>query len=185
MARNKAMRLFAFRVAGAATVLALASLAIVVSPAAAVGVKSTTTTVTGTTPDYTGAPTVFTATVEHNSLTPTGTVTFTITGADASTPVCDGGTNTITLAPATTGSSAQCSINGGLLAAGSPYSVTAVYSGDPNFTTSTGTLSQVITKGSTTTSVTSASDPSVTGQPVRSPPWWRRSIPRQVCRPVR
>ncbi len=166
MARNKAMRLFAFRVAGAATVLALASLAIVVSPAAAVGVKSTTTTVTGTTPDYTGAPTVFTATVEHNSLTPTGTVTFTITGADASTPVCDGGTNTITLAPATTGSSAQCSINGGLLAAGSPYSVTAVYSGDPNFTTSTGTLSQVITKGSTTTSVTSASDPSVTGQPV-------------------
>ncbi len=64
MAKEKTMRWIAFRVAGVATVLALSSLALVASPAAA-ALKGTTTVVTATTPAFTGAPIVFTATVTH------------------------------------------------------------------------------------------------------------------------
>jgi large repetitive protein len=165
MAKDKTMRWIAFRVAGVATAIALSSLALVASPAAAT-TKNTTTTVTATSPAFTGAPIVFTATVTHLSATPTGTVTFTIMGADSNAYLCDGGSNTIMLSPAGTGSSAQCSISAGLSASASPYAVTAVYSGDPNFSPSTGTLSAVVKKGHTTTAVTSASNPTVTGQPV-------------------
>ncbi len=168
MAKGKIVRRFAFRVAGVGTALALLSLALVASPAAAT-TKSTTTTVTATTaPVFTGESITFTATVTRLNQTPTGSVTFDITGTDSSTPLCDGGNNTIGLTPASPGSSAQCTISAGLFADASPYSVSAVYSGDPNYTTSTGTLSEVIYKGRTATSVTltSSSNPIVTGQPV-------------------
>ncbi len=165
MAKGKIVRRIALRVAAVGTALALLSLALVASPAAAT-TKSTTTTVTATTaPVVTGESITFTATVTRLNQTPTGTVTFDITGADSSTPVCGGG-DTIALGPASPGSSAQCTIGAGLFADASPYSVSAVYSGDANYTASTGTLSEAIYKGRTTTSLTSASNPTVTGQPV-------------------
>ncbi|KOG37410.1 hypothetical protein ADK74_36615, partial [Streptomyces decoyicus] len=49
------------------------------------------------------------------------------------------------------------------LAAGS-HSVTAVYGGDANFTSSTGTDTQTVNRAATSTTVTSAPDPSVFGQ---------------------
>lgn len=147
--------------------LTIAGLALVVSPAAAAA-KTTTTTVTATTPAYAGAPIVFTATVTHNTLVPTGTVTFAIVGSDTSTPMCDGGSDTITLAPATTGASAQCSIAAGVSAQASPYAVTATYTpADSGFSGSVGTLSKVVHKAPTTTTVTSPTTPPVvTGAPV-------------------
>jgi hypothetical protein len=165
MGQSKIVRRIAFRAAGIGSALALAGLVLVASPAAAVS-KTTTTTVTFSVPAETGAPITFTATVVHNLLTPTGTVTFSITGADSSTATCDGGNDTIPLAPATTGSSAQCSISAGLFAHASPYSVTATYSGDPTFAGSTGMLSKIIHLGPTNTVVTPSSNPTHTGQPV-------------------
>ena len=60
MAKEKSMRWIAFRVAGVATAIALSSLALVASPASAT-TKGTTTTVTATTPAFTGAPIVVTS----------------------------------------------------------------------------------------------------------------------------
>jgi large repetitive protein len=169
MAKFKLLRSMAFRAAGVATALALLSLALVASPAAAT-MRNTTTTVTVTTPAFTGEPIVFTATITAGSgmRTPTGSVTFDITGTDASTPFCDGGNTSASNTISLTGNSAQCSIPAGLFADASPYSVSAVYSGDSNFTTSTGTIvgGAVISKGRTTTTLTSATNPTVTGQPV-------------------
>lgn len=166
MARRGWRAKAALRVGLGGSVLAAAALTLLADPAFAVG-KVTTTTVTATSPAFTGEPITFTATVTHNSAVPTGTVTFTITGADSSTPSCDGG-NTATLSPATSGSGAvaQCTISAGLVAAASPYAVTAVYSGDDTYAPSTGTLSKVIHLGPTTTVVTSSSNPTVTGQAV-------------------
>lgn len=165
MAKGTALRRIAFRAGTIGSVLALVGLAFAATPAAAAG-KPTTTTVTATSAAYTGAPITFTATVTRGAQTPTGSVTFAIVGADSSTPVCDGGNDTIALASATPGSSAQCSFATGLDAAGSPYTVTATYSGDTNFASSSGMLTKVIHKGPTTTTVTSASNPTVTGQGV-------------------
>lgn len=165
MAKATAGRHIAFRAGVVGSVLALVGLVFAATPAAAAG-KPTTTTVTATTAAYTGAPITFTATVTRGAQTPTGTVTFAIVGADSSTPTCDGGTNTFTLAPATTGSSAACSFAGGLDASGSPYAVTASYSGDGNFAPSSGMLTKVIHLGPTSTAVSSASNPSVTGEAV-------------------
>ncbi|MEE4425675.1 Ig-like domain repeat protein, partial [Streptomyces sp. DSM 41528] len=53
----------------------------------------------------------------------------------------------------------------GLVTAGT-YSVTATYSGDPNFTGSVGTDTQTVTQAATTTTVSSSPDPSVVGQSV-------------------
>ena len=128
---------------------------------------STTTTVTAS-PAVTGQAVVFTATVVKAHGVPTGTVTFTITGTDSSTPSCDGGSNAVTLAPNTTGpgSVAQCPISAGLLASASRYTVLAGYSGDSTFSPSQGTLSKVVHVGPTSTTVSSSSLPAVTGQPV-------------------
>ena len=66
---------------------------------------------------------------------------------------------------------------------GSGQSITAVYSGDSNFTTSTSSaLSQTVNQDSTTTSVASATNPSVYGQSVTftatvtaNSPWQRNA----------
>jgi hypothetical protein len=70
-------------------------------------------------------------------------VTFTITGADSSSVDCTGGD----VVDLTTKGKAVCKVPpGSLLASASPYSVTAVYSGDSTFATSTSsTLSQPVT----------------------------------------
>ena len=156
------------RVAAIGAALAVATLPLFSAASGAAGSNTpTTTTVTATSPAYSGAPIVFTATVTHNSLVPTGSVTFTIIGTDNSMPACDGVVgNSVVLQPngSGPGAVAQCTISAGLFAAASPYAVTATYSGD--FAPSTGTDPKPIRKGATTTTVTSASDPTVTGQPV-------------------
>jgi large repetitive protein len=118
---------------------------------------STTTTVTSAPdPSVVGQPVTFIATVAPASPgggTPTGTVVFNLgDGTSPVTATLTGGTATFTR-PYTS-------------RAGSPYTVTATYSGDTDFTGSSGTDPQTVNRASTTTTVTSAPDPSVVGEPV-------------------
>ena len=149
--------------------IALAGLALLANPASA-AVRSTTTTITESAGAQSGAPVTFTANVAHlatPSGTPTGSVTFTVTGASSAVYTCDGG-DVATLSPngSGPGSVATCTFAAGLLASDSPYTVTTVYGGDANYTGSNGTLSAHIHLGDTTTGVVSASNPTVTGQSV-------------------
>lgn len=129
----------------------------------------TTTTVSASsssTPLMTGQPVTFTATVTPDipaSVSPTMSVTFAITGNDGSTINCDGGNDSIALGG---GDTASCPVSGGLLAAASPYQVVASYSKDDNFAASSGDLSQAVSRGPATVTVTSSENPVVTGQPV-------------------
>ncbi|MFE9141977.1 Ig-like domain repeat protein [Streptomyces tubercidicus] len=107
-------------------------------------------------PSATGQPVDITATVSAaapGAGTPTGTVTFDFGDGTApvTAPVTDG-TATVSHAWAST--------------SGSPYALTAAYSGDADFSPSTGTGTQTVTPAATTTEVASSPDPSVTGQPV-------------------
>jgi Bacterial Ig-like domain (group 3) len=98
----------------------------------------------------------FTATVKTTSPgsgTPTGTVQFLIDGSDFGGPV-----------PLVDGSASSAGISSLSVAS---HSITAVYSGDPNFTTSTSTaLSQTVNQDGTTTALVSSVNPSVYGQMV-------------------
>ncbi|GFE12052.1 hypothetical protein Sgleb_00990 [Streptomyces glebosus] len=85
--------------------------------------------------------------------TPTGTVTFDFgDGTPTVTATAVGGTVTVTHAYTTT--------------AGSPYTVSATYSGNADFSPATGTGSQSLYPAATTMEVTSGPDPAVVGQPV-------------------
>jgi large repetitive protein len=145
--------------------LALAGLALVAAPASAAS-KTTTTTVTESTGAQTGAPVTFTATVVPSSGVPTGSVAFTVTGASSTPYTCTGGDANLVKNPSGPGSVATCTFSAGLDASDSPYAVTAVYSGDSTYSTSTGNLSAKIHRGVTSTTVTSSSNPTVSGQPV-------------------
>lgn len=82
--------------------------------------------------------------------TPTGTVTFTITGGPILTGTLSGGTTSVTASGLSVGI----------------HPVVATYSGDTNFLSSTGTTVIAVVQASTTTSVTSTPDPSTLGAPV-------------------
>ena len=61
----------------------------------------------------------------------------------------------------------MCNVSAGLLAQFSPYTVSATYSGDSNFATSTGSVSQTVAKQTATIAVTSSVPGQLTtGQPV-------------------
>ena len=122
-----------------------------------------TTTITTTTalsssanPSAAGQQVTFTATVSPASGTgtPTGMVTFSDGGSQIGTATLNSdGTATIaTTSPLSVGS----------------HAITASYSGDRNFTASTGSLTQTVNQAATTTTtaVTSSANPSVTGQTV-------------------
>jgi uncharacterized delta-60 repeat protein len=114
---------------------------------------TTTTVASSANPAVFGQSVTFTATVspQSGSGTPTGTVTF----LDGSTTL-----GTATLA------SGQATFSTASLAVGS-HSVTVSYSGDTSFTASTSsTLSETLNPGHTTTTVASATNPSVFGQSV-------------------
>ncbi|MEU0842691.1 Ig-like domain repeat protein [Streptomyces sp. NPDC005962] len=117
---------------------------------------TTTTVVSSPDPSVTGQAVTFTATVAPTppgAGVPTGTVMFRFgDGTAPLTAPLSGGVATATHPYAS--------------AAGSPYTVTADYSGDSNFSSSTGTDTQTVNPASTTTTVVSAPDPSVVGQPV-------------------
>ncbi len=77
---------------------------------------------------------------------PTGTVTYTITGASGDTLVCqENGTDVIPVGskPANQGV-ARCTISGDIQTADSPYTIKAVYSGDSVYNGSTGNDSVVV-----------------------------------------
>ncbi|WP_336053081.1 Ig-like domain repeat protein [Streptomyces sp. CA2R101] len=121
------------------------------------GAATTATTVTSSPdPTVTGQPVTVTATVvpmPSGAGVPTGTVTFDFgDGTAAITAPLSGGTVTV----AHTYTSAT----------GSPYSITAGYSGDANFSSSAGSDTQTVNPAATTTTLVTAPDPSVTGQPV-------------------
>ncbi len=125
----------------------------------AVNFNTTTTVTSSPNPSTFGQPVTFTATVATNpasSTTPTGSVTFIIDGVPAGTVGLNG--------------AGQASLaTSSLTPAGSPHSVTAVYSPNAGFNTSTGTLAggQTVNKANTTTAITSDNpDPSALGQVV-------------------
>ncbi len=106
----------------------------------------------GTQPDQ---PVSFTATVTANgpgSGTPTGTVIFELSGAPLGDPVAlvGGQATSETLTDLTPG----------------VYAITAVYSGDTNFLTSTGSGNQAVGMASTTTSLVASPSPSTYSQAV-------------------
>lgn len=116
----------------------------------------TTTTVTSAPdPSFIGQTVTFTATVAPVSPgagTPTGTVTFFISGG----PTLTGVLNASGVATVPTSA-----LSGGT------HAVTAVYGGDANFSPSNGTDTHTVTSlAPTTTTVTSTPDPSAFGQPV-------------------
>lgn len=114
-----------------------------------------------------GHPALFTATIAPQSPasgTPTGTVAWTITGADSSVVACSNGTtvsvNRRTLIE-------QCRVpQGVLMSAGSPYSVSAVYSGDGSYVGSDGSFAEVIDPAATHTYVAGTRVPVFPNTPV-------------------
>ncbi|MGW5699014.1 Ig-like domain repeat protein, partial [Streptomyces asiaticus] len=117
---------------------------------------STTTVDSSPNPSVTGQPVTVTATiaaVAPGAGTPTGTVSFDFgDGTGAVTAPVTGGVATIAHAYP--------------IAFDGSYSITAKYSGDADFTASTGTATQTVNPAATNTTVTSAPDPSVAGQTV-------------------
>ncbi|MFF4281614.1 Ig-like domain repeat protein [Streptomyces kronopolitis] len=116
---------------------------------------TTTTVAAAPIPSVVGQPVTFTATVKPvaGGGSPTGTVTF------------DFGDGTVPVAmPVVAGvATVQHAFTG---TSGSPYAVTAAYSGDTDFTASGGGATQTVGQAPSTAAVTSSPDPSVTGQPV-------------------
>ncbi|MFE1929685.1 Ig-like domain repeat protein [Streptomyces sp. NPDC059474] len=102
-------------------------------------------------PSAVGQSVTLTATVIPLGVgTPTGTVTFAITGGPTLMGTLVGGTTSVTATGLSVGT----------------HVVAALYSGDTNFLTSTGTSAIVVVPASTTTSVMSSPNPSALGQPV-------------------
>jgi hypothetical protein len=113
-------------------------------------VSSATAVASSSNPSAVGQPVIFTATVtSEGSGTPTGTGTFTY----GSTTLCN--------AVALTGGTATCTYSA--LPLGSDL-FTATYSGDANFTPSSGSVTQTVNRASTTVGVTSSLNPSGLGQ---------------------
>lgn len=114
---------------------------------------ATTTTLTSSVnPSAFGQAVTFTATVASGVGTPTGTITF----MDGATALGTGALN----------ASGQATFNTAALAVGS-HSVTAVYSGDAQYNTSTSaSVLQMVHKAATTTTLVSSPHPATVGQVV-------------------
>jgi len=108
--------------------------------------KTTTTVASSTNPSVTGQGISFTAAVAPLSPaagSPSGKVTF-------SGVTCDGGTNAITVV----GGLAQCQITAGLKGQNPAYVVTGAYSGDTQFSASSGSVRQTVQPAATTVTLT-------------------------------
>ena len=118
--------------------------------------SATTTAVSSSvTPSSFGQQVTFTATVAPvapGTGSPTGSVTFVDTTSGTTL-----GTTTLASGTAT--------LNVSNLAIGS-HTITATYGGDTNFTTSTGTTTQVVNQSATTSTVVASPSPAVFGQSV-------------------
>ena len=119
--------------------------------------SSSTAVTSSVNPSVFGQGMTFTATVSAQTPgvgTPTGSVQFVVDGTDLGTPVTLNGSDQATSAAVTD------------LSVGSGHTVDAVYSGDPDFDTSTGTLinGQTVNQAASSTALTSSVNPSVSGQ---------------------
>ncbi len=121
--------------------------------------QTSTVVVSSNNPAQTGQPVTFSATVlpvAPGAGLPTGTVRFSVNGANLGGPV--------TLSGGAATSPEFASLSPGT------YVIRATYSGDPNFVTSVGLLDagvgQGITKGSSVTTLASSNPSSVPGEPV-------------------
>jgi hypothetical protein len=113
--------------------------------------SATTTTIVGVPNPSSDGNVTFTATVSATGGgTPTGTVDFKVDGGPATTVTVSGGTAVFTPTPA--------------LTAGN-HTITAAYSGDPNFKSSTGTLQEQVL-AATNVVLGSSLNPSTYGQSV-------------------
>ncbi len=126
-----------------------------------VNTAATSTAVTAdNNPAVTGQSVTYTATISVTAPgagTPTGTVNF----KDGGTTISGCGTQAVS------GGKATCAVSGGYLASNGARTITAVYSGDTNFATSTSPgFTETVNKANTTTGVVSSVNPSVTGQQV-------------------
>lgn len=105
-------------------------------------------------PSVSGQAVTFTATVTREAPgagTPTGTVIFSADGSPIGTAPLDAtGTATISTSSLTVGN----------------HDITANYSGDGNFGTSSGSLTQTVNQAATTTALASSANPSAPGQDV-------------------
>jgi large repetitive protein len=122
--------------------------------------SSTTSLVSSANPSSTGQGVTFTATVSPVAPavgTPSGSVTFSVSGG-AGTVSCTGG-DTATLS----GGVATCTVPG-LAPTAAPYTVSADYSGDAGFATSTKNLTQDVGTGNTSVVLASSANPGVSGQ---------------------
>ncbi|MCB0048647.1 MAG: Ig-like domain repeat protein, partial [Caldilinea sp.] len=112
---------------------------------------SATTLSSSANPSIVGQSVTFTATVTDDvgSVLPTGTVTFTVNGVDVVASLVSGVATYIT----------------DTLTVGS-HVITATYGGDAGFLGSTDDLIQVVNQATSSTALTSGTNPSVFGQPV-------------------
>ena len=129
---------------------------------------TTTTVVSSSSNPSVNQPVTFTATVAPTTFTgsvfPTGTVTFSYTLNGAAPVTLCGAVSVATLGTVTT---ALCTAPLPSQApASAPYTITATYSGDKNFTTGAGTTTQTVAGTATTTAFVSAPNPSSVNQPV-------------------
>src|SRR5207253_2672330 len=111
-------------------------------------------------PSASGQTVTFTATVSVGSpgstavASPSGTVTF----SDGTTSIGQG-----TLS--TTGGTTTASFSTSRLSVGS-HTINASYAGDGNFSSSSGTLTETVSKASTSVALVSSVNPSVSGQAI-------------------
>jgi len=124
---------------------------------ARVAASTTLAVATSLNPAKQGQALIATATVNHpsSSLTPTGTVTFTVNGTKVGTASLDG--------------LAQATVNLPALSAGH-QTIAASYAGDENFSSSTGSTVETVTStGSPTPTPTATPTPTPTGKPTPTP----------------
>jgi large repetitive protein len=116
-------------------------------------------------PSVSGAAVTFNASVAPTSPAGgkvTGTVTWTITGADNSVVTCNNA-DTVNVS----GGNAKCAVRKGVLSAASgPYVVAASYSGSTSFTPAFGSIGQTLTKATTKTKLQSSANKTSPGQSV-------------------
>ena len=115
-----------------------------------IGMTTTTTVASSANPSTYGQAVTFTASVSSEDGTPTGTVQFLINGTNFGSAVTLSGGSANTAAPST-------------LPAGA-YTVTAAYSGDSDFTASTGTLAGGQSVNKAGLSITANADSKTYGQ---------------------
>jgi large repetitive protein len=153
------------RVAGVGAALALIATGVVAAPAFATK-NPATVTLSSSVPTglVTGQPVAFTATVTTGGAPATGSIVFSVSGADNSTATCNGG-DTQNLATSGGVTTATCSFPKGLPGKPLVYTVTANLM-DPNYKAPTATLTQIINKSLTNTTISGLPGSVIASEPL-------------------